>query len=140
MTGLVRNFLMHFVRGWHLLCGKENTISNRLMCNMVCLKYLLKAFLNFRTILNSVSYSLNLPLQLFSYDNKTLSHVVYVRFTHEPINLQFKIGCERWIVNKLLEKFFPEECWRRTRRKILYFSYFDLIEMSELGFKPWIRV
>ena len=109
----------------------------------MCLKYFLKAFLNFRTILNSIFYSLNLPLQPFSYDNKTPSHatyVVYVRFTHEPINLQFKIGYERWILNKLLEQFLPEECWRRTRRKKLYFSYFDLIEMSELGFKPWIRV
>ena len=27
ITGLVRNFLMHFVRGWHILCRKENTIS-----------------------------------------------------------------------------------------------------------------
>ena len=29
ITGLVSNFLMHLVRGWHFLCRKENIISRR---------------------------------------------------------------------------------------------------------------
>ena len=89
------------------------------------------------------TYMHNWLLQPFNQDYDLASHtshVVSANFTHEPRNLYFKIDFEQRIFEKLFVAIsfalsvFARNLLRSCPKYI--FSYFVLLVMSDLGFKP----
>ena len=119
ITGLVSNFFMHLVTGWHLLCRKEITINYRHLqfkvdserqiffspnfCQQSVEDMSPKKYF-FIIFLVAISYEPSLYISHFSqyYDIAShTSHVVCFNFINAWQDLPFKIESEWQIFKKL---------------------------------------
>ena len=112
-------------------------------------------FIFYGTILNHIEISQDYNLASYTI------HVLYFKFIHEWLELQFNVDSKRQIFEKFFMVnfiYFQSYCqvsdWDKVAEKIFFdifilnwaltsnrpkkcFSYFVLMQMPDLGFEPW---